>query len=201
MVVHVTDPELPTIRLAPSDEQRYRSCSAPAAPFPGIGKTLASDLQLRQIGLEHAEAAAALIRVAFAAQPVATRPPSSALKETTASIAAWLGAGGGFGMSEGPDLVALLLWDERDRGLYCGRLAVCPAFRGKGLARRLIAEAEREARRRELPHMHARVRLELPDNLRLFESCGFVETGRDAHAGFATPTIVRLEKRLVDRAS
>ena len=157
---------------------------------------LTSSLTLRPIGPDDAEAAAALIRTAFAAQPVATRPPSSALKETTGSIAAWIGAGGGFGLSRGPDLVALLLWAERDGGFYCGRLAVRPDERGRGLARRLIAEAEREARRRGLSRVDVRVRLELPDNLRLFRSCGFVEIGCDAHPGFATPTILLLEKRL-----
>ncbi len=100
----------------------------------------------------------------------------------------------------GRDLVALLLWAERDGGLYCGRLAVHPEFRGRGLARRLIAAAEGEARRRGLSRLDVRVRLELPDNLRLFRSCGFGEIGRDAHPGFAMPTILLLEKRL-DRLS
>ncbi len=157
---------------------------------------LTPDLTLRPLLPDDAEAAAALIRIAFAAQPIVTRPPSSALKESTQSIAAWIGAGGGFGIMDGPDLVALLLWTERDGGLYCGRLAVRPAFRGKGLARRLIASAELEARRHGLSRLDVRVRLELPDNLALFRSCGFVETGRDAHPGFAMPTILLLEKRL-----
>ena len=99
-------------------------------------------------------------------------------------------------MSRGPDLVALLLWAERDGGLYCGRLAVRPDERGRGLARRLIAAAEGEGRRRGVSRLDVRVRLQLSDNLQLFQSCGFVETGRDAHSGFAVPTIVFLEKRL-----
>ena len=164
--------------------------------MPRNSEPSTSDLTLRSIAPDDAEAAAALIRVAFAAQPIATRPPSSALKETTESIAAWIEAGGGFGLWDGPDLVALLLWAERDGGLYCGRLAVRPAFRGEGLARRLISVAEGEARRRGLSRLDVRVRLELPDNLRLFRSCGFDEIGRDAHPGFAMPTILLLEKRL-----
>ena len=162
---------------------------------------MTSDLTLRPIVPGDAEAAAALIRAAFASQSSATQPPSSALKETTESIAAWIEAGGGLGLSRGPDLVALLLWAERDGGLYCGRLAVRPDERGRGLARRLILEAEREARRRGLSRLDVRVRLELPDNVRLFRSSGFVETGREAHPGFAVPTIVLLEKRLDPRGS
>ncbi len=172
-----------------------------AAPVSRNSEPLTSDLTLRPLVPGEAEAAAALIRVAFAAQPVATRPPSSALKETTESIAAWIAAGGGFGLSQGPRLVALLLWAERDGGLYCGRLAVHPEFRGGGLARRLIAAAEGEARRRGLSRLDVRVRMELPDNLRLFRSCGFGEIGRDAHPGFAMPTILLLEKRLDRPAS
>ena len=157
---------------------------------------MTSDLTLRQIVPDDAAAAAALIRAAFAAQPIATQPPSSALKETTGSIATWIEAGGGVGLSRGTDLVAILLWAERGGGLYCGRLAVRPDERGRGLARRLIEEAEREARRRSLSRLDVRVRLELPDNFRLFRSCGFAEIGRDAHPGFAVPTIVLLQKRL-----
>ena len=95
----------------------------------------------------------------------------------------------------------LLLWVERDGGLYCGRLAVRPDRRGRGLARRLIVAAEQEARRRGLVRLDVRVRLELPDNIRLFRSCGFGEIGRDAHPGFAMPTILLLEKRLDRNAS
>ena len=157
---------------------------------------LTSDLTLRPLVPDDAEAAAALIRVAFAAQPIVTRPPSSALRESTETIAAWIGSGGGAGLWDGSDLVALLLWAQRDGGLYCGRLAVRPECRGQGLARRLIAAAECEARHRALSRVDVRVRLELPDNVRLFRSCGFAEIGRDAHPGFAMPTILLLQKRL-----
>ncbi len=153
-------------------------------------------LMLRSLEMGDAEPAAALIRSAFAAQPLATEPPSSALRETADSIAAWIAAGGGACLLRGAAIAALLLWDERDGGLYCGRLAVDPAERGRGLARLLVAEAEREARRRGLPRLHVRVRLALTGNIRLFEACGFREIGRDAHAGHAAPTLVMLEKRL-----
>jgi GNAT superfamily N-acetyltransferase len=93
-------------------------------------------------------------------------------------------------------LIALLLWAEREGGLYCGRLAVDPAARGRGLARALIAAAELEARRRALPRLHVRVRLQLSGNLALFASLGFREIARDAHAGHAEPTVSIMEKRL-----
>jgi len=153
-------------------------------------------LMLRSLEMGDAEPAAALIRTAFAAQPQATDPPSSALRETADSIAGWIAAGGGTCLMRGAAIVALLLWDERDGGLYCGRLAVDPAERGRGLARLLVAAAARAPRRRGLPRLHVRVRLALTGNIRLFENCGFREVRRDAHPGHAVPTLVVLEMRI-----
>lgn len=151
---------------------------------------------LRPLRPDDAAAAASLIRSAFAAQPVATDPPSSALRETADSVRSWIAADGGTCATEAGSLLALLLWAERDGGLYCGRLAVDPAARGRGLARALMAEAEREARRRALPRLHVRVRLQLAANLALFASLGYREIAREAHAGHAGPTLSIMEKRL-----
>ena len=152
--------------------------------------------QPRALVPNDAEAAAALIRAAFAAQTIVTDPPSSALRETPDTVRAWIENGGGVGLAGSDGLVAVMLWAERDGGLYAGRLAVAPASRGQGLARRLVAAAEDEARRRRLPRVHVRVRMELPGNLALFTSLGFREVGRDAHAGYVVPTLVVLEKRI-----
>ena len=83
-------------------------------------------------------------------------------------------------------------------GLYLGRLAVAPAWRGRGIARALVAAAEMAARRTGLPRVHLSTRLVLLDNRRLFAACGFVETTRDAHPGYAEPTFVNMEKRLAE---
>ena len=91
-----------------------------------------------------AAALAELIRYCFARQTVVTDPLPSALKETAESIGAHFGKGGGGALFEGP--VACLLWDEAEGGLYVGRLAVHPDWRGRSLAKRLIAAAETEAR-------------------------------------------------------
>jgi len=40
-------------------------------------------------------------------------------------------------------------------------------------------------------------RLVLLDNRCLFTACGFIETTREAHPGYAEPTFVNMEKRLV----
>jgi GNAT superfamily N-acetyltransferase len=94
-------------------------------------------------------------------------------------------------------LAGVVLWTERGGGLYFGRLAVAPSWRGRGIARALVAAAEAEARARGLPRVHLSTRLALAGNRRLFAACGFVETGQRAgHPGYDQPTLVDLEKRL-----
>jgi len=150
-----------------------------------------------------AEALAALIRLAFATQSVATDPLPSALTESAASVARHLAeTGGGIVVPDGiaadgrEGLAAGLLWQEKAGALYIGRLAVHPDRRGRGLARALIAAAEAVARTRGLERLTLSTRLVLADNRRLFAACGFAELGRHAHPGYAHPTFVDLEKRL-----
>ncbi len=144
-------------------------------------------------------AVAALIRHAFAAQPVATDPPPSALRETEATVATHLAAGGGAVAAAGDRIVASVLWQPKDGGLYLHRLAVAPAWRRRGLARALVAAAEAAARQAGLPRLHLGTRLVLTDNRRLFAACGFAEIALHAHPGYAAPTSVEMEKRLEPR--
>jgi GNAT superfamily N-acetyltransferase len=140
---------------------------------------------------------AAIIRVAFAAQSVITDPPPSALRVTEDDVAAHLSTGGGAVAETATAQVAAALWSEQGGGLYLSRLAVIPPWRGCGIARMLVAAAEATARRMRLPRIHLSTRLALLDNRRLFAACGFVETTRHAHPGYAEPTFVTMEKWLV----
>jgi ribosomal protein S18 acetylase RimI-like enzyme len=145
---------------------------------------------------DDAASAAALIRQAFSAQSVQTDPPSSALRETTGTIAAAIGDGGGACAVVNGELVGVVLWQAKDGGFYFGRLAVRPDWRRRGIARSLIAAAEAEARRQGLPRVHLSTRLVLTDNRKLFASCGYLEGRLDTHDGYAAPTSVVMEKRL-----
>jgi GNAT superfamily N-acetyltransferase len=140
-----------------------------------------------------------LIMAAFSAYPITLNPPSSALKETPDAIRARFPDQGG-GIAEiGNVPVGCVLFEPEPNGtLYLGRLAVHPAWRGRGIARALIAFVEDEARRRGLDRLRLSVRIVLTDNHRLFAACGFVEVGREAHPGFSEPTSINMEKRLPD---
>jgi GNAT superfamily N-acetyltransferase len=149
------------------------------------------------MGIEDAAAVAALVRSAFAAQPVPTDPPASALRLSADDVRAHIGAGGGGAVVADADrLVGSVLWSEQDGGLYVARVGVDVAWRRRGVAKQLLGAAEAAARELGLPRLHLGTRLVLEDNRALFAACGFVELSRHAHPGYAAPTWVAMEKRL-----
>ena len=155
-----------------------------------------ADAAMVALTIGDAETAAAVIRAAFAAQSRATTPPSSALRETTESIAAKIAGGGGFGTFEHGRPVAVALWQDVDGALLIARVAVLPDARGRSLSRRLVVACEAEARSRGLSRVRLRVRIALPENERLFSRMGFQRLFIEAHAGFDAPTVAVLEKQL-----
>jgi tRNA threonylcarbamoyladenosine biosynthesis protein TsaE len=153
-------------------------------------------LLLRPLTTADADEAAEVIRIAFAAQSRPTSPPSSALLETGETIAAKIASGGGFGVFEGGTLIAAALWRVDGDALRVARVSVAPRARGREIAHSLIAACETEARGRGARRMTLKTRLELPENERLFERCGFARREVEAHAGFEAPTTAVMEKVL-----
>ncbi len=141
---------------------------------------------------------AALIRAAFAAQPVALDPPPSALHVTARDMEAHLaqqGCGGAVVEQDG-SIVGSVLWEQTAAGLQVSRLAVAPAWRRSGIGRALLDAAEATARTAGLDRLHLGTRLALSGNRRLFTASGFVETTLHAHPGYPAPTWVEMTKRL-----
>src|SRR6185503_3925273 len=74
-------------------------------------------------------------------------PESGAFAETPRSIAAELESGAGAIIAErNGSIVGCVIFRLYEGDLYFGRLSVLPEARGIGLAKRLIAAVEREAR-------------------------------------------------------
>jgi predicted N-acetyltransferase YhbS len=166
--------------------------SAPPEPKPRGGE--AETIVFRRLAPADAAEAAAVIRAAFSAQPQETDPPSSALGETVATVAAKIEAGGGFCAIVGAVMVGAALWQEKDGALHIGRVSVLPGWRGRGIARALIERGEGEARDRGLTRLSLNVRLALDGNQRLFAACGFRRIAVASHPGYTKPTFAIMEK-------
>ena len=153
-------------------------------------------MDLRPMRETDAAEVAALIRDAFARQPVMLDPPASALGVTGRAIAEHLATGSGAVAQADGKIVGAVLWKERAGGLYVSRLAVASSARRRGVARALLAFAERAARSLGHPRLHLGTRLALTGNRRLFAAVGFVEIAWHAHPGYTAPTWVEMEKSL-----
>jgi GNAT superfamily N-acetyltransferase len=97
----------------------------------------------------------------------------------------------------GDPLVACVVLTPTDESLYIGKLAVRGSERGSGLARVLINHAECRAQQLGLPILELQTRIELTENQRTFETMGFLEYERTAHAGFSRPTSITYRKPVV----
>jgi ribosomal protein S18 acetylase RimI-like enzyme len=91
-------------------------------------------------------------------------------------------------------VLGCVMTEQVEDDLHLGRLAVLPAARGRGLARRLVAAVEADARRRGLAGTRLGVRIALPENQRLFAGLGYVEIARATHPGFDHPTYITMRK-------
>lgn len=158
---------------------------------------MSDTLVLRPASTGDAPAIAATIAASFAQYRGRLVPESGAFRETPEGIARELANGAGAIVAErNGEMVACVMTNEREGDLYFGRLSVVPSARKSGLARRLIAAVEAEARRRGLPGVRLGVRIVLTDNERLFRSLGYDEISREAHPGFDRPTSINMRKLL-----
>ncbi len=155
-------------------------------------------ITIRRAAARDASVLARLITTAFAEYRDRLVPPSGALNESPAAIAAELATPErlGFVALDDADPVGCVLCRPDDGNLYFGRLSVPPERRGRGIARRLIDAVEAHAREHRFPAVVLAVRIALPENQALFERFGYVETSRYAHDGFEQPTSVRMRKSI-----
>jgi ribosomal protein S18 acetylase RimI-like enzyme len=148
-----------------------------------------------------AEAAriAYVIRSAFAEYRGILAPPSGALAVDAAAVRDLMRHGGFLACDADQQIVGCVFHQVHPDYVYLGRLSVLPAFRGRRLGARLVAEVEDIAAAAGCDRVRLGVRLALPRNREFFERLGYGEVGLDAHAGMTVPTFAWLEKRVGSR--
>ncbi|WP_166243058.1 GNAT family N-acetyltransferase [Paenibacillus turpanensis] len=102
-------------------------------------------------------------------------PPSGAITETVDAIRQKIQGRGG----------AVLVWAEsepvgsaqyyvEEDYLYIGRISVLPAWRGRGIGRRIVAYLEDTARTKGLAQVRLEVRQSLPENVNYYTKLNYV---------------------------
>lgn len=81
------------------------------------------------------------------------------------------------------EIVGILVLEEQSDDFLLDNVAVHPDHQGKGHGRSLIAFAEAQARARGWPSIRLYTNVKMTENIALYQSLGFVETGRDVYAG------------------
>lgn len=136
-----------------------------------------------------------LIRDSFAFMDGRIDPPSSMHRLTEKAVADHAARHEIWAIGTPP--LAVVFLTAKPGRLYLGKLAVDAGWRGQGLARRLVAQAEARARALGLPVVELETRVELVENHAAFSKLGFVQTGETAHPGYDRPTSITMHKTLV----
>jgi predicted N-acetyltransferase YhbS len=126
-------------------------------------------------------------------------PPSGVFKETVPVVQRAMDEGTVYVAQRGVAIVgAVPVQPARDQdALYCGRLAVLPAARRRGIGTALPERVERHACEAGYPAVILGVRLELPDNVRFYARRGYRIVGEESHPGYTTPSFAWLRKDLI----
>ena len=139
-----------------------------------------------------------LIQASFAYMQGRINPPSSALGLDAAALAARAKTETLIvAQAQNGTLLGCAFCARQQDALYIGKLAVSIGHQGQGLGQQLLTAAADLARQQGLGLLRLQTRVELVENQRAFAAMGFVETARSAHAGFAQPTSITMEKHLV----
>jgi predicted N-acetyltransferase YhbS len=153
-------------------------------------------IEIRQASSADLPAVVDVIHAAFDEYRGRLDPPSSAHHKTVESAREELRDGGAFVAVDGSELVGCVFYHPYPDHIYLDRLAVLPAQRGRGLARRLISAVEQRALAAAIPLVRLSVRLALADNRAYYERQGYQLWRFGTHAGYAAPTYVTLQKRI-----
>jgi ribosomal protein S18 acetylase RimI-like enzyme len=124
-------------------------------------------------------------------------PRISALRETPEAILEKMALASGLIVEIDGALVGCVFHEPKSdpRHIYLSRLAVSPEHRGQGIARRLIAEVERNAMAEGFDLVRLATRNVAEKNVALYERLGYRIYDHGSHPGYDGITTVMLEKR------
>ena len=123
-------------------------------------------------------------------------PPSSAHAETVEDVERALVAGGGALAWLDDEAVGSARYGHQPDHLYIGRIAVLPAYRGRGIGGALVTHLEEEARQLGYAEAHLETRLALDRNLALYARLGYQIREIVPHPRNPTFSFARLGKML-----
>ena len=138
-----------------------------------------------------------LILRAFAYMDGVIDPPSSAHRLTPHLLREKAREEIGIAAFENGQLSACAFFRPEPASLYIGKLAVLPEAQGKGIGRRLLAEAESTAAALGLKELRLETRIELVGNHRRFATWGFRKTAENSHADYQRITSIEMRKALL----
>jgi GNAT superfamily N-acetyltransferase len=136
----------------------------------------------------------ALLRESFAYMDGLISPPSSLQGMTPAQLQAKASREHLLLWRDGGRLLGCAFADLRADCVYVGKLAVAAQARQQGVARALLAAADRLAREQGRAWLELQTRVELVDNHRTFGALGFQTTALTSHLGFTRPTSLTMRR-------
>lgn len=155
-----------------------------------------NDIRLRVATAADIPIIVAIIHAAFKEYAGLLDPPSGAHNENAANIREKLTTEHALLGLRGDQIVACVFYRDAGEHIYFGRLAVLPAYRGRGIAGVLIDHVEARARELGLPSVRLGVRVALPDLRARYERRGYRVIEEHCHAGYAVTTYLVMEKAL-----
>jgi len=154
--------------------------------------------QIRGATGADAPALVALLHAAYEEYRGALDPPSGALSETVASIAALLENETALVAIEDGCVVGAVFYDLRQDPVWLHRLAVSPGCRGRGIGVRLMAAAEEQVTAAGLSRINLAARILLVANHTFYMHLGYSIVVARAHAGYDRPTFYVMSKELAN---
>lgn len=138
----------------------------------------------------------ALLNAAFAPMAGRIDPPSSLTTMSADDVACKTRDEDFFAIRENGAIVACLFGHPEADAYEVGKLAVAPAYQGKGLARRLVDAAAAHARTLGHRTLQLYARVELTENHAIYGRLGFTPSAYFTHPGFDRPTAVIFRRPL-----